>query len=51
MDNIIYVMNFSFNLLNTRLTFAPFSFTIWQYFIAVLVLGLAVDLFLDVINR
>ena len=45
MDSIRSVLLFCVKLLNTRLSFSPFSFTVYQYFLALAVLGLAVWFF------
>lgn len=51
MENIKTVLMFSYGLLQTELHFAPFSFTIWQFMLAVLVLSIVVDFVLYMINR
>ncbi len=51
MNNIISVMNYSYQLLQLRLSFAPFSFTVWQFMLAILILGIAVEFFVDVFNK
>lgn len=42
MDNLRTVFNYTLNLLNTRLTFAPYSFTVYQYFLALLIMAIVV---------
>ena len=50
MANIKYVLNFCIDLLNTRLSFSPFSFTIYQYFLAMLVMAVVVSFVLKIIG-
>lgn len=42
MANIKYVLDFCIDLFNTRLSFPPFSFTLYQYFLALLVMAVVV---------
>ena len=51
MANIKYVLNFCIDLLNTRLSFSPFSFTIYQYFLAMLVMAVVVSFVLKIIGQ
>ncbi len=50
MDNLSYVAHFAYNLLQTRLTFAPFSFSVWEFMLATFILGLVIDFFVDLFN-
>lgn len=51
MNNITYILNYCYGLLQIRLNFTPFSFTVWQAMIALFLLGIAVDFFVDVFNK
>ena len=51
MDNILYVLSFCTNLLNTRLTFSPFSFTILQVLISLFALRIVVDFVIKIFEE
>lgn len=50
MANIKYVLDFCLNLLNIRLSFPPFSFTLYQFFLAMLVMAIVVSFVLRILG-
>ena len=51
MDNLEYVIKYAYNLMQVRLDFGSYWFTSWGVDIALLILAIAIDWVLDVINR
>lgn len=50
MSNIKLVLDLCIRMMNTRLTFSPYSFTILQAFIAMAVLGIIFAFVRDLLN-
>lgn len=47
MSNLIYVLNFCYKLFQYRLSFPPFSFTIWQALVGLVILGIVISVIVD----
>lgn len=50
MSNIKLVIDFCIKIMNTRLTFSPYSFTVLQAFIAILVLSIIINFVVRLLN-
>ena len=50
MTDIKNVINFVYELLQLRVSFSPFSFTLWQYFLALFMAALAVWFFKHILS-
>ncbi len=50
MSDIQTVINFCYRLLNTNISFFPYSFTIWQYLLTLFIFGIVVSFFKNIFS-